>query len=105
LVSPNATPAISVIVTEAEQGLKTLKDSFDQATAATDAKGIALQVLSQLNGLLPIVTPFLPPGVPILISLGVSIVQAFVMALPAPPNTPPVPPPALHRAALAYHPK
>lgn len=96
---PTPTPENWALVQDITSSLETLRDSFDKVQVASDARGIALQILPLLNSLLPIVAVFLPAGLPALIALGIAVITAFIQSLPAPTNAPPEPPAALHDAS------
>ena len=92
-------------VAQATQDLVSLaaaNSAFQAAQAASDVKSIALQVLSFLQRLSPVLAPFTGGAAPF-ISIGIAVIQAFINGLPLPAGAPPSPPAALHRAALAWH--
>jgi hypothetical protein len=97
---PNATQV--VLVDQIVEDLQQAKLAIDSAQSETDARAIALEVVSFVQQLLPIVTPFLGAAGPY-VPLAVAVLQAFVTSLPVPPNTPVQPPAELHRLALKYH--
>lgn len=82
--------------------LQTARRALDAATAASDARGIAKQLLTAALNLSPMITALLGPAAGY-IPLAIGVVQAFIDSLPPPPAAPVTPPAALHRAALKYH--
>lgn len=97
---PTATQAATVTGLIAD--LQTARKALDAATAASDARGIAKQVLTAVGNLAPVLTGTLGPAAAY-IPLALAVIQTFIDSLPPPPATPPTPPAALHKAAMAYH--
>jgi hypothetical protein len=99
---PKPTAANLALVTQLVAGLQQARTALDATTAASDAKGIALQVLAGVQQLVPMVSPFLGAAAPY-VPLAIAVVQAFVQSIPPPAEAPPAPPAELHRAGMAYH--
>jgi hypothetical protein len=101
LAAPSA--ANKALVTSIVTDLQQAKVAIDAATAESDARGIALQIVALAQQLVPLVVPFLGPAGPY-VPLAIAVIQAFIASLPPPPAAPPAPPAALHEMGLRYHP-
>lgn len=100
---PVPTAAQTATVTGLIADLQTARKALDAATAASDARGIAKQLLAAAGNLAPMITAVLGPVVALDVQLAISVVRTFVDTLPPPTDAGPTPPAALHRAALKYH--
>jgi hypothetical protein len=83
--------------------LEAVRQALSGAVAVADWKAGALEGLSLLQQLSPLVMVYLGPAGPV-IPVAIAVIQAFVDALPPPADAPVVPPAALHRKALEYRP-
>lgn len=95
--APNPSPIIASVVAD----LQTAKTALDNATLASDARGVVLQIIAAVQTILPMLTPFLAAAGPY-VPLAIAVLQAFVAALPPPPSAPATPPAALHAVAEKY---
>jgi sulfur relay (sulfurtransferase) complex TusBCD TusD component (DsrE family) len=99
LASSTVTPDQSKLVIEILKSIDTANAALQAAVAATDARGVAEQIVAAATRLTPLVEPFAGAAGPY-IPLAVSVLAAFVASLPPPPAAPAEPPPALRALAL-----
>lgn len=99
---PMPTAANVAMVNQLVDGLQQARAALDSTTTASDARGIALQVLAGVQKLSPLVSAALGQAAAY-VPLAVAVIEAFIQSIPPPADAPPTPPVELHNVALKYH--
>jgi hypothetical protein len=100
--TPPPTAQVAATVKDLMVKLEAASAALEGVVSVVDWKAGALEALTVLQQLSPMVAPFLGPAGPFL-PVAIAVVEAFVQSLPPPPNAPVVPPAALHAKAMQYH--
>lgn len=89
------------VVKQIVDDLTQVEASIGAINAADTLRGSVTEILSFMQRLSPIVSPFLGPAAPY-VPIVLAVLQAFVAAAPAPPDAPPTPPAAVVAAGARY---
>jgi hypothetical protein len=100
--TPAPSAQIAATVTALAAKLEAANTALQGVVAVVDWKAGALEALTVLQQLSPLVAPFLGAAGPLL-PMAIAVVMAFVQSLPPPADAPPTPPAALSRKAAEYH--